>query len=61
MNNNSSTGQVISCPAFNVIIVAFLLVLASGAQAQQPEAPVKGKFHVYIDDSISLYLNGTES
>lgn len=41
-------------------IAAFLLLFTIGAQAQLAVPAVKGKFYLFIDDSIHLYLNGTE-
>lgn len=41
-------------------LAALLLLAAFSAQAQLSVPAVKGKFFLYIDDSIHLFLNGTE-
>jgi hypothetical protein len=42
------------------VIIALLLLAAAHAGAQITTPPVKGKFFLYIDDSIHLFLNGVE-
>ncbi len=42
------------------VIAALLLLSAFGAHAQLSMPAVKGKFFLYIDDSIHLFLNGIE-
>jgi hypothetical protein len=46
--------------AVKATIIALLSLLTFHANAQKVSPPVKGKFYLYIDDSIHLYLNGTE-
>lgn len=43
-----------------MIALLTLLTFHANAQTQKAAPSVKGKFYLYIDDSIHLYLNGTE-
>lgn len=41
-------------------LILLFVIFTLHAYGQQSAPPVKGTFHVYIDDSIHLFLNGSE-